>query len=169
MSSYGTKEILTPMGVKILAQLMALKSKPHVKVGVLAKAGAMAKDERRADGTIVPGPVNLITVALAAEYGTDTEPRRAFIALTEEKNRNAWQLETAAIRQQVIDNKMTVDEGLKRMGLLIKKDQQAMIRSSIPPENAESTKERKHSSTTLVDTGQLINALDFEVHREGDK
>jgi hypothetical protein len=161
---FSTRDVLTPAGVKLLATVVALKSKPYVKVGVLQES--FDKDKKVRDKA--PSLVTLGDVAVWNEYGTDRIPERSFIRSTHDENVSKWRKVTDDLRSAVIIGKHTTEWALKYMGLVIKTAIQKKIRDQIPPPNAESTVARKHSTTPLIDTGQLINSLNYEVHRKGD-
>lgn len=190
MAKWGTKDIWTDKGKAYLLQMAALKSKPYVKIGVLQQAFDHPKEtDKYPKGT----PVTLGEVAIANEFGVGVAggatdfgdeifggqrqgagskhfiPERSFIRSTVDAHaKGDWARESEALKKAVIDG-MTVDTALKRMGMLIKSAIQAKIRSNVPPPNAPATIDRKGSSKTLIDTGQLLNSIDYEVHREGER
>ena len=176
MARFATKDVITPAGVKVLAALAALKSRPHVKVGVLQADFDQPKAEDKAMGkgkNAKPPQFAKITtlgvVAVANEFGTDTIPERSFIRSTHDENAEKWREETDKLREKVIEGSMSTEVALKRLGTIIKSAIQAKIRSNIPPPNAPETEARKHSSNTLINTGQLLNGIDYEVHLEGGR
>ena len=195
-SKWGTTDKLTEAGKKYLLQMAALKTKPYVKIGVLQQTFSQAKqtDKSQSGLRFYDNPVTLGEVAIANEYGVGVAggatdfgdeifggqrqgagskhfiPERSFIRSTVDAHaKGDWARESEALKKAVVQDGLTVDVALKRMGLLIKAAIQAKIRSNVPPPNAPSTIARKGSSKTLINTGQLLNSIDYEVHREGER
>lgn len=186
----GTTDTYTGNGKAFLAQLAAMKSKPFVKIGVLQEEFDKPKEEKRNGSTWVDELINLGIVAVANEFGTDAAnghsdqifadrrpgvgagqhtPERSFIRSTVDAKKNGeWRIAAEELRKQMVEGKMTTDRALGLMGARIKKDIQEKIRSMVPPPNAPSTIAAKGSDKTLINTGQLLNSIDFEVHREGE-
>lgn len=119
------------------------------------------KTEAYDDGTLV------WEVALYNEFGTDQIPERSFIRSTMKENAallNRWRKEL--VGKMVTDNwgeQMVLNTLGYRMAELIR----AKVMSDVPPENAESTKERKRRLgvplRTLVETGKLRDAITYTV------
>ena len=174
MPFWGTVEKLTPEGARFLLQLAALKSKPYVKIGVLQEDYEKPKAEDKSQRKLrfFDNPVTLGQVAVWNEFGTSDGriPERSFIRTTVDAHgKGDWAREAEALKKRIVEGRMTTDQALLHMGLLIKKQIQEKIRSSVPPPNASSTIAAKGSDKTLIDTGQLLNSIDFELHRNGDK
>jgi len=118
----------------------------------------------------VMGGGEIQTIAFANEYGAKagrgkkvTIPERSFFRSTINDDRKM----KAAVSQidPVIIAKLDGRTGLERVGAKIKAAIQATIRSNIQPQNAPATiKKKKGSRKTLIDTGRLEGAIDYEVH-----
>ena len=119
----------------------------YTKVGV--QAGSKEQD----------GVTDLVTVAAANEFGTNTIPERSFIRSTFEENKTELAAVSAAEVKAIVEGRKTVDTSLSLIGLLHTGQIQAKIHSNIPPPNAEATIERKGSSVTLIDSGQLVQSI----------
>ncbi len=197
MASKGeTKDTYTGNGKALLAQLAAMKSKPYVKIGVLQENYDTPKEEKAHGVWDADELVTLGIVAVANEFGTDKSngradsifgdvtpkggggkrgagvhvPERSFIRSTVDAKKNGeWRIAAEELRKEIIAGRMTTDRALGLMGLRIKKDIQEKTRSQVPPPNAQSTIDAKGSDHPLINTGQLLNSIDFEVHREGEK
>lgn len=193
--SGGTTDTYTGNGRAFLAQMVALKSKPFVKIGVLQEEFDKAKDEKKNGVLSTDSIVTLGIVAVANEFGTDAAngysdqvfadrrsgggsgvgagqhtPERSFIRSTADAKKNGeWRIAAEGYRVEIVNGRMTTDRALGLMGARIKKDVQEKIRSQVPPPNAPSTIAAKGSDHPLINTGQLLNSIDFEVHREGDR
>jgi hypothetical protein len=60
-------------------------------------------------------------------------------------------------------NDYNAEKSLNAMGLLIKDQLQESIRSLKDPPNAPSTIKRKGFDSPLIDTGTMLNSVDYEV------
>lgn len=56
--------------------------------------------------------------------------------------------------------------GLNTMAAVLEKTIVENIRSNMPPPNAPATIEKKGSSSTLIDTGELMNSVDSQVQSD---
>lgn len=140
-------------GDKVLSYLKEqgerLKKANEVSVGFLEGA-------TEADGTPTA------TVAFINEFGAPAAniPARPMMRMTIRKKSGTWgKLLAAALEQANYDSK----KALQIVGLKI----QAQIRESIDrggwQRNAPSTVARKGKDTPLVDTGDMLRAVDYEV------
>lgn len=130
----------------LLTRLRA--SATAAEVGVL---GADASKEESAGVTVAD-------VARWAEFGIG-QPQRRWLGGWIDENRDAL-LERARIESRaVIAGDRTKPEALARLGLWIQGGIQQRIANGIEPPNAESTVERKGSSTPLIDKGQLRSSI----------
>lgn len=112
------------------------------------------------------GGISLPELAAVHEYGTRDGriPARSFIASTlrERKTEIAGLLSTLA--RDVIRGTGTPKSALERLGLQASSwVKQKILRTSIPPPLAASTIKRKGSDRPLVDTGQLVAAITWQV------
>lgn len=121
-----------------------------VRVGVLENA-------TYPDGT----PVAM--VAFWNEYGTKTSPVRAFFRTTVSDQKKNWVLS--------VQNLMKMHDDPKKVMGLIGEHMRGQIVQSIntwtDPPNAPYTVRMKGFQKPLVDTGQLMRSISFEV--EGDE
>jgi len=150
---------------RILKTLAGLRSKPYVKIGVTEKS-----DDRD------DGADNFI-VAVCNEFGTSIKagrsggqiiliPERSFIRSNHDENQNKYQKRVKEYKDQILAGRMTTDEALKKIGLEVQRDVRKKIVDIKEPPNAPATIARKKSENPLVDTGQLIGAIDYEINRE---
>lgn len=185
-----TTDTLTEQGRKVMLAIAALKTKPYVDVGVVAKD--FGKSKKGHDGQ--NSGTTLGDVAVANEFGTQAHvgsrgpvpgiPARSFIRSTTDEKYKEWAKEVERLHDLVLEGKMTTDEALGRLGERIKRDIQAKMRSNIAPANAPSTIARKLGRSglggrklrkaeiaaafgqgTLRDTGQLLNSMAWEIGR----
>lgn len=144
--------------------LGALLARPrHVAVGILGEKAARTKKVREGDET---RDVTVADVATWLHYGTSRIEPRPFIAIALERHRAEIQKRFARIARGVLEEKLTLDQGLGLMGETVAGEIKKTIAEGVPPPNKEATIERKGSSTPLIDTGQLRGSVAFQV-RDG--
>lgn len=97
------------------------------------------------------------------EYGLGNSPQRSFLRSTFDEKRDAYIRLFRLSFSRAAHGLCTGKEAVEFVAMKAVADVKRKIRSNIPPPLAESTVERKGSSTALIDTGQLINAIDYEV------
>lgn len=98
-------------------------------------------------------------IATFHEFGTQTVPQRSFI--------RGWYDESkpeiaAVLRQEllaVVEGRRGVGQAFERAALRFEASVKARIRRHIPPPLSPVTVQRKGSSTPLIDTSQLLNAI----------
>lgn len=147
-----------------LARLQAAErdaARWEVVVGVLAdgKGGALAEG----------GDLVVLDLATIHEFGsTDGRvPQRSFLrAWVDENHAQVLEWQRAMMRA-VAAGELDVPLALERLGLKIAGAIQAFMATSIPPPNAPATIERKGSSTTLIDSGQLRSSITHQVRPKG--
>lgn len=142
---------------KLVEQLRALKGKT-VRVGVLADEPKRAKGDASSKRT-------LVEVARAHEFGAPAAgiPQRSFLRATFDERRADIEKLQAALVQNVIDGKMTVDQALGAAGAKLVGWVQVRIADGIGPALKPETVRRKGSSKPLINTGQLRSAITFKV------
>lgn len=133
--------------------------KAYVKVGVLEANGTTeAKD---GDG------LTIAELAAIHEYGAPRAniPARSFIRRTFEESTGAESLRAFMVRtaRGLIQEKLEVNQALNQLGAFAQSMIKNRIKEHIPPPLKPATIKRKGSSTPLVDTGQLINAITWEI------
>lgn len=68
-----------------------------------------------------------------------------------------------ALMVKVVDGKMSLEAALEMFGLIVQGGIQERITKGIAPPNAQSTIDKKGSSTPLIDKSQLLQSISFEV------
>lgn len=101
------------------------------------------------------------------EFGTSRIPERSFLRSTFDKGSKVYKDTSKEAAAFVVRTGASLDKALAILGLKVSSDVKEAIRSRIDPPNAPSTIAKKGSSTPLIDTGQLLNSIDFEVKRRG--
>jgi phage gpG-like protein len=129
-------------------------AKRIVKVGVFGKAG---------NAKHTTAKMSNVELAAIHEFGRGRVPERSFIRSTVDENRPAYESMLRRVAHGVVDGKVTVERGLAIVGEKVRSDIQNKITSNIPPSLNPETIRAKGSSIALVDTGQLLNSITYEV------
>lgn len=132
------------------------RRKVAVRVGVLgSKAGAKK------------GDVTVAQVAEWAEFGIG-QPERSWLRGWIDAHESEIQARIDKEYSEVIRGKRSEDQALNRIGLWLQGQIQLNIAdfpgNGFEP-NADSTIERKGSSTPLIDTGQLRSSISYEIEK----
>lgn len=127
--------------------------------GMSVTIGVQGKDA----GAKKEGGLTNVQVASYHEFGTENIPQRSFIRSNDEKNKAQYKKVIAEIKDKIIFGQMKVDQGLGLLGEKVRADIQAGIRAGIEPALSEKTIKAKGSSVPLIDTGQLIQAITYDV------
>jgi len=115
------------------------------------------------------GKAKALTVAqLGAihEFGSSDgkhPPMRSFMRATESKNRAKIVALCSKLLNLVIDGHKGEKAALGTLGEYVKNLMKTTIQKGVPPALKASTIARKGSSKPLIDTGQLINSIDWQV------
>ena len=132
----------------IIRQALKLDGK-GVKVGIRRGKGSH-------DGT------DMLHIAVYNHFGTATIPARPFVSDCAEKN--AGQIKEAQKRlvYRVYQGSLSADGALAQLGAWYVNVQKGHILHGGWTPNAPATVKRKGSNRPLVDTGQLVNTVDWE-------
>lgn len=118
--------------------------------------------KREEDGT----PVAMI--AAVHEFGSPSQgiPERPFLRVAIQRNRQKYVRLNRINLVKMLRGQATVDQALGQLGEMAKGDVQTEIRSGVFTPLKEATKKRKGSSRPLIDTGQMVQSIAWEL---GDK
>ena len=132
----------------IIRQALKLDGK-GVKVGIRRGKGSH-------DGT------DMLDIAVYNHFGTATIPARPFVSDCAEKN--AGQIKEAQKRlvYRVYQGSLSADGALAQLGAWYVNVQKGHILHGGWTPNAPATIKRKGLNKPLVDTGQLVNTVDWE-------
>lgn len=132
-------------------------------VGVLRSAGFYKNKADR--GGKKAEPITMAQLAAVHEYGSRDGriPERSFMRSTVNANRSAIEKMLEKLSAQVIDKKKTRKQALGIVSQFIVDKMKGRIAEGVPPPNAASTVARKGSNHTLIDTGQLVGSIDWEI------
>lgn len=151
MSTFGSHD--NGANALIKAALQAAKG-AELRVGILEEKGS-----EKAEGS---PDVTVADVATFNEFGLGV-PERSFIRRWYDDQLEENKRKFRALQARVLRGEITQELAFKQLGLVFVGDIQKRISGGIPPENAESTVERKGSSVPLIDKGQLRSSVSFEV------
>jgi hypothetical protein len=125
--------------------------------GCQIKVGLMGSDA--VNGTSV------IDYAVYNEFGTSRIPARPFMSTTYDENVDKTYELIERMAGQLMDSKLSTKQLLDRLGLWYSSQIKKTIRRAkewaVP--NAPGTIAQKGSSSPLIDTGRMLNAVNFEV------
>ena len=140
---------LTDMGIdKVLENVIELGGK-QVKVGIQAGSGSH-------DG------VDILDIAIYNHLGTRNIPSRPFISDCFDKNQGQISEAKKRIVYRVMEG-MPASTGLAQLGQWYQDVLKGHIRNGGWTPNAPATVKRKGSSRPLIDTGQLVNSVRWEI------
>lgn len=140
---------LTDMGIdKVLENVMELGGK-QVKVGIQAGSGSH-------DG------VDILDIAIYNHFGTRNIPSRPFVSDCFDKNQGQISEAKKRIVYRVMEG-MPASAGLAQLGQWYQDVLKGHIRNGGWVPNAPATVKRKGSSRPLIDTGQLVNSVRWEI------
>lgn len=132
----------------IVRQALKLDGK-GVKVGIRRGKGAH-------DGT------DMLDIAVYNHFGTATIPARPFVSDCAEKNAGQIQEAQKRLVYRVYQGSLSADGALAQLGAWYVNVQKGHILHGGWTPNAPATVKRKGSNKPLVDTGQLVNTVDWE-------
>lgn len=133
---------------KLIRQLATSKG---LRVGILEGAANSVTGER-----IAP-------YAAANEFGAPGIPARPFMRSTITMQSGKWAKGFA----RMLQSGRPTAQALELLGNRMAEDVQDTIKSNMPPPNSPATRERKNAESagkgTLIDTGSMLRAIDYEV------
>lgn len=138
-------------------------SPKHLAIGVIGQKA----HEQHVEDNGKTGPLTVAAVAALNHFGVEPHlPSRPFLTIALEKHRDEIAQTQARIAAQLVKGRLTYEQALGLLGAEIVAQIKKTITEHVPPENAQSTIDRKGSSTPLINHGQLLGAVTFEI-REG--
>jgi hypothetical protein len=153
---------------ELLKRVTPLDSQ-EAHVGILASKGG--NEYHKAALNKTNAKITLLELAAIHEFGSPRAgvPERSFIRRTFNEPEGQKELKDlyAKIAKAVVNGKMKAERAIEILGLQM----QTMVKrrilvNMIPPPNRPSTVLKKGSSRPLVDTGQLVGAITYEVRKK---
>ena len=112
----------------------------------------------------VDGPV--VNRAIWNHYGTSRGiPSRPFILNAIRKNRSKYLEAMKTAGAKILRGEATLDQTMRKLGILAQGDIQQEITNLRTPPNAPSTIAAKGSDNPLIDTGEMRSKVTWEVKR----
>ena len=108
-------------------------------------------------------PLTLAQLGLIQEHGTSRIPPRPFLGPAMTNNRDALRQRSAVLLAAVVEGKMDKREALGKLGAFGQTLVQKQIRETVTPPNAPSTIRQKGSSHPLIDSGQMVQSVAWEL------
>jgi hypothetical protein len=130
-----------------------LRAKHAVGVGITGTTGAQ----------IASGELTVLDIGTIHEFGLGRVPQRSFVRAWFDELAPKNKRRVMLIAQRVLKGQLSERRGLELLGLEFQASMQARITRGIAPPNAPATIAKKGSSTSLIDTGQLRQAISYEV------
>jgi hypothetical protein len=120
--------------------------------------------QKETDGT----PVAMI--AAVHEYGSPAQgiPERPFLRVAIQKNRLKYVRLNRINLVKMLRGQMDVDQALGQLGEIAKGDVVTEIRSGNFTPLKDATIQRKGSSRPLIDTGQMVQSMQWQLGRKND-
>jgi hypothetical protein len=143
---------------------MLMKKLDEVSEGIFVRIGIVgeALNTERKSGDAATN----LEIGTAHEFGTETIPERSHIRAAADENQRKYERTIEALFRKATKTKDDVKKlnwalAMGRVGALVLSDIKRKIQSGIPP----TLKHRE--GTPLIDTGQYINSLQWEVRKKG--
>lgn len=136
-------------------RLQKMRGQHHVKVGLPKGSNPYP------DGT------DVIAVGVYNEFGTERIPERSFLRSGIANNRATYRKLNRGSLQKIRAEKLTIAQGLGRLGIQAQNDVQDQIVEASAPPNHPATIAAKGSSNPLIDTGHLRQSITYEVVDRG--
>lgn len=111
-----------------------------------------------------PG-LQMAQIAAQNEFGTNSIPERSFMRTAFDQNQKEILERLQYQYGLIIDGKVTINKSLNFIGQIITGLIQAKIAAIRFPPNSPKTIEIKKSSKPLVDFGQMINSVRYEINK----
>lgn len=144
----------------------SLKTDKQLLVGVPADSGTEDSG------------ISIAKLAWVHEFGAEikhprghtiTIPQRSFLRAPLKANLPEYRKAFAWFVNRAAQGKISMNQALNQMGMMMARDSQEAISKGIDPANADSTIRRKGSSTPLIDTGRLRQSITWRVVDGGEE
>ena len=139
-----------------------------VFVGILRSSGVYKPKAERSKSEANKS-ITMAQIGAIHEFGSKDGkiPQRSWLGAAVDSNSKAIQDFIEKLIVRILERKDVEKTALGKLGALVQKLAKARIRKGIPPALAASTLKHKGptKTTPLIDTGQLINSISFEVRR----
>ena len=106
---------------------------------------------------------DIITRAVANEFGTSRIPERPFLRNAMRANKDKSHAAMGSAAKGLLRGDASLHQVLSKLGAIAQGDIQKEIRDLDTPPNAPSTIKRKKSSNPLIDTGEMRQRVTWKV------
>jgi hypothetical protein len=135
-----------------------------VFVGFLQSSGVYKPKEKGKSSS----PITLAQIGAIHEFGSSDgkhPPMRSFMGTPMDTHRSQIEKRIKVLLGEIVDRKLTETGALGRLGEFLQSMFRGAINAGLKPRLAASTMKRKDPSKfkPLIDTGQLIGSIRFEV------
>jgi hypothetical protein len=136
---------------RVLKNVRSLEVRKGVSVGVNEEPHAGSRGMTNAQ------------IGAIHEFGLGKNPQRSFLRAWVDQNQRGW---VSWLRERVRRWLLGNEAWAEDFGQYVVDGVRARMRLGIPPPLQDATVKRKHGgSTPLIDTEQLINAVEYQVDR----
>lgn len=127
-----------------------------IKVGVPKSTGSAIHED---------SSITIAGLAMVHEFGSPARniPERSFIRSTVQAKRNIIKKLFIQQGKKIMDGQVSTKDGLSIVGEFMQGEIKKTIVALKTPPNKPSTIKKKGSSNPLVDTGQLLQSIKYEV------
>ncbi len=137
------------------------ENEPYIKIGLIESTSSRSLGELSNPEI---GLINEYGTSGTSVVGSDTGgdiPARPFLRTTMQMHRRKYEKMLARAVKNQLEKGTSLDADMGLIGQQAAADMKKVARSNMPPPNAEYTIKKKGSSKTLVDSGQMINAISY--------
>ena len=122
------------------------------------------------EGKKEPDGTSVAMIAAVHEYGSPDQgiPERPFLRVAIQKNRLKYVRLNRINLVKMMHGQMGMEQALGQLGKMAKGDVQAEIKSGDFTPLKEATIKRKGSSRPLIDTGQMVQSMQWELGGKND-
>jgi len=161
--SVTISDTLTPEGKRFMKELQEL-AKLEAQIGFHREDDI--KGAKREDGTIVDTKTNICDIAAWNEFGTTHIPSRPFLKQSVDNNIDEINQMLAEKKQEIMSGG-SAKQVLQDIGLFQKDLIQMEITEGSFEPNAESTVKKKGSDKPLIDTGRMLQSVNYKIKPRG--
>ncbi len=155
MSASG-RYVWKDMGWQALRNKVSRLSGVTANVGLVGSSGAAVHQGSNDDLTNAE-------VGACMEFGVPGVPPRPFMAPTMHENRMAYLNMCKSALRRFIYTGAQADDIMSQLGQWLANKMKEKVLSNVPPPLAEATVEKKGHADSLIDTGQLYDAITYEL------
>lgn len=155
------------LGFNAIIEEIEKLGKSNVKIGFFANEKTVSQvktNSNSGEKRIKKAGESIAQIAIYNEFGTDKIPARPFMSTTYAENYAKVNRIVGKEYDKIIEGKSTVYKSLSALGVYYEGLVKQKIRQIRLPPNAPSTIKAKGSSKPLIDFGQMIAAVTYEVN-----